>query len=245
MAGSQLTAAIRPMIEADLAAIVPMELEIYPQPWSERVFRGELVREDRRYFVAEEGTAVVGYGGLMLIDEDAHITTVAVQPGARSRGLGTRLMLRLVDAALDAGARHLTLEVRLSNHSARELYRRFGLAPVGLRKNYYRDEDALIMWAIDIDTEEYGERLAHIRAGLLSEDPPEAVAESPAVGGTVPVPEPEAPVEGALPVAEPEAPRQLVPPAAEAEAPRQLVPPAAEPEAPAGPRAAEGEAADV
>ena len=166
MAGSQMTAALRPMTHADLAAVVSMETEIYPQPWSEQVFRDELARDDRRYFVAEDGHAIVGYGGLMLVDEDTDITTVAVRASDRSRGLVTRLMLVLVDAALSAGARHLTLEVRLSNHPARELYQRFGMAPVGLRKNYYRDEDALIMWAIDIDTDEYRHRLDAIRQGL-------------------------------------------------------------------------------
>ena len=203
MARSRLTVAIRPMVVADLAAVVPMEAAIYPQPWSEQVFREELARPDRRYFVAEDGGAIVGYGGLMLVDEDAHITTVAVEPEARSEGLGTRLMLELVDAALESGAQHLTLEVRLSNHPARELYHRFGLAPVGLRKNYYRDEDALIMWAIDIDTDEYRERLAAIRRGLLSGDPPGACGESPAAGGTVPAAEPEAPAESEPPQVRP------------------------------------------
>ena len=60
-------------------------------------------------------------------------------------------MLALVDAATAAGARHLTLEVRVSNEGARRLYQRFGFAPVGVRKDYYRDEDALVMWATDID----------------------------------------------------------------------------------------------
>ena len=168
MAGGVVTVAIRPMTRDDLAAVVPMEVEIYPQPWSEQVFRDELARNDRRYVVAEAGREIVGYAGLMLVDEDAHVTTIAVRPEARSRGLGTRLMLEIVDAALAADARHLTLEVRLSNRPARELYQRFGLAPVGVRKNYYRDEDALIMWAIDIDTPEYQTRLEAIRAGLPS-----------------------------------------------------------------------------
>ncbi len=166
MAGPKVMTAIRTMTPADLDAVVPMEREIYPQPWSEKVFREELTRDDRRYFVAEDEATIVGYGGLMLVEEDAHITTVAVLPGVRSRGVGTRLMLELVEAALAAEARHLTLEVRVSNQSARELYRRFGFAPVGLRKNYYSDEDALIMWAIDIDEPEYRERLAGIRREL-------------------------------------------------------------------------------
>ena len=75
-------------------------------------------------------------------------------------------MLALVDAALAAGARYLTLEVRVSNEGARRLYQRFGFAPVGVRKDYYRDEDALVMWATDIDGDGYAERIASIREML-------------------------------------------------------------------------------
>ncbi len=157
---------IREMATADVPVVALLERQVYPQPWSARVFYDELARPDRRYFVAETEDGIVGYGGLMLVEDDAHITTVAVVPEARQRGVGKRLMLRLVEAALDTGARHLTLEVRVSNVGARELYRRFGFAPVGLRKHYYRDEDALIMWAIDVDEETYRERLASIREEL-------------------------------------------------------------------------------
>ncbi len=157
---------IRPMTAADVPVVAGMEREIYPQPWSARVFYDELARHDRRYFVAETDAGVLGYGGLMLVGDDAHITTLAVAPAARQQGIGKRLMLELVEAALDTGARHLTLEVRVSNVGARELYRRFGFAPVGLRKHYYVNEDALIMWAIDVDEPTYRERLAAIREEL-------------------------------------------------------------------------------
>ena len=126
----------------------------------------KLALDNREYIVATEGDAVVGYAGLLLIEDDAHVTTVAVNPEVRRRRLGTRLMLELVDLALERGAKHLTLEVRMSNASAQALYQRFGFAPVGLRKNYYRDEDALVMWAIDIDTDEYAERIVQIRRSL-------------------------------------------------------------------------------
>jgi len=76
------------------------------------------------------------------------------------------LMLDMVQAALDAGTRHLTLEVRVSNGTAQKLYDRFGFEPVGRRKNYYKDEDALVMWATDIDTDDYQDRIASIRRGL-------------------------------------------------------------------------------
>jgi ribosomal-protein-alanine N-acetyltransferase len=114
---------------------------------------------------------IIGYGGLLVIDEDAHITTLAVEPEARGQRLGKRLMLALVDQALGVGARHLTLEVRLSNSSAQGLYELFGFAPVGRRKNYYKTEDALVMWATDVDASDYADRLDSIRSGLQGEQP--------------------------------------------------------------------------
>jgi ribosomal-protein-alanine N-acetyltransferase len=75
-------------------------------------------------------------------------------------------MLALVEAALGIGARHLTLEVRASNRGAQELYRRFGFAPVGVRKNYYKDEDAIVMWATDVDTADYAERIGSLRSDM-------------------------------------------------------------------------------
>ena len=102
----------------------------------------------------------------MLVDDDAHLTTLGVAPEARRRHLGTRLLLALVERALDSGSRHLTLEVRASNTNAQRLYERFGFAEVGKRHGYYRGEDAVVMWAIDIDAAEYQERLDGIRFEL-------------------------------------------------------------------------------
>ena len=102
-----------------------------------------------------------------------HITTIAVHPDHRRCGIGTHLMLQLALDACARGATALTLEVRASNASAQGLYQRFGLAPVGVRKNYYEDlqEDAIIMWAHDIDTEEYAERLRRIEQQLFTGRP--------------------------------------------------------------------------
>jgi ribosomal-protein-alanine N-acetyltransferase len=161
---------IRRMRKRDLAAVVELERTIYPQPWSPGVFGEELSLLNRHYVVLEDNGTVVGYGGLLLVAEDAHVTTIAIDPAARRQRFGTRLMLALVDAAMTAGARHLTLEVRVSNEGARHLYQRFGFAPVGVRKDYYRDEDALVMWATDIDTPEYVARIEAVRSSLESDD---------------------------------------------------------------------------
>ncbi len=162
-----MTPIIRDMRRADIPAVAALETEIYPQPWSPRVFFDELSMDSRVYVVAHDEEAnLLGYGGILLVEEDAHITTIAVAPEARGHRVGTRLMLSLVEHALDEGARHLTLEVRITNAAAQGLYTRFGFDPVGRRKNYYKDEDALVMWATDIDTSAYGDRLDAIRSDL-------------------------------------------------------------------------------
>lgn len=165
-----MTTTIRQMGRGDIPSVAALEAEVYDQPWSPRVFFDELAMDNREYIVLTNGdSGIVGYGGLLVIDHDAHITTLAVAPEARGRQLGKRLMVALVDQALDVGAKHLTLEVRLSNSSARGLYELFGFAPVGKRKNYYKDEDALVMWATDIDAPDYTDRLALIRSSVEGE----------------------------------------------------------------------------
>ena len=158
---------IRPMVPSDLPGVHRLECSTFPQPWSEAVFQDELEQSGRCYVIAVDETGeVVGYAGLLQVLDEAHVTTLAVTSEARGGKLGTRLMLSLIDAALLGGAKHLTLEVRSSNRSAQELYRRFGMAPVGVRKSYYGDEDALIMWVHDIDQPLFGGRLEEIRSSL-------------------------------------------------------------------------------
>ena len=158
---------VRPMHEADIEAVVRLEAATFPQPWSEGLFRDELEQDNRIYLVAEEDDgSVSGYGGLMLVAEDAHILTLAVLPALRRRRLGARLLVGLVEAARESGARHLTLEVRRSNVAAQTLYEGFGFAPVGVRKDYYRDEDAIVMWAVDVDGAAYTARLEELRRTL-------------------------------------------------------------------------------
>lgn len=160
------TVVIRPMLAEDIEACLRIEQATYPTPWTEGIFKDELSATDRAYLVAESSGGVLGYGGLLLVIPEAHVTTVTVSPDHREGRVGTRLMLHLTSAALDAGATSLTLEVRVSNRQAQALYQRFGMAPVGVRKLYYRDEDALIMWVHDIDGDEYRARLDEIKMAL-------------------------------------------------------------------------------
>lgn len=153
---------VRPVTADDLPSVVAMEQATQIAPWSEGVFRDELAAENRVYLAADEG-GVIGFGGVMVVGDEAHVTNLLVTPDARGRGIGLKLMIGLIEAAMEEGARHLTLEVRSKNEAARALYARLGLAPVGVRKGYYGDDDALILWAHDIDSDRYRERLEALR----------------------------------------------------------------------------------
>jgi ribosomal-protein-alanine N-acetyltransferase len=109
----------------------------------------------------------------MYVVDEAHVTTLAVHPDHQGRRIGARLLAALVRAALGEGMTSLTLEVRASNRPAQALYRRFGLGPAGIRRGYYRGsgEDAVVMWAEDIDSEAYGRRLDAIEEALAAEAP--------------------------------------------------------------------------
>jgi ribosomal-protein-alanine N-acetyltransferase len=165
-----------PMRRRHLRAVLRIEAQVYPRPWSLSLFMSELaLRASRAYYIARVGGLVVGYGGIMLTGEDAHVTTIAVDPVWHRHKVGTRLLVTLAKEARRRGARNLTLEVRVSNEAAQAMYRQFGFRPAGVRKNYYveSNEDALIMWAEDIDGIEYGARLA----GLESSVPGRTVVE--------------------------------------------------------------------
>ncbi len=150
---------IRDMIRRDLSDVAALEAAHQPRPWSEQVFTDEIEAGNRVYLVAADGDGVVGFGGVMVIGDEAHVTNLLVAPEERGRGLGRRLMTRLIQAAVARGARHLTLEVRKENQAARALYSRLGMVPVGVRPRYYGDDDALILWAHDIHEPEYQEAL--------------------------------------------------------------------------------------
>jgi ribosomal-protein-alanine N-acetyltransferase len=158
-----------PMRRRHLRSVLRIENQVYPRPWSLPLFMSELnLRTSRVYYVARVGGSVVGYAGLMLTGDEAHITTIAVDPMWHQHKIGSRLMLQMAREAADRGARHLTLEVRMSNAPAQAMYHKFGFRPAGVRKNYYveTNEDALVMWADDIDREAYATRLADIAAAI-------------------------------------------------------------------------------
>jgi ribosomal-protein-alanine N-acetyltransferase len=160
---------ITAMRRRHLRGVLRIEQQVYPRPWTFGLFLGEISqRASRVYLVARVGSEVVGYAGMFRAVDDGHITTIAVDPAWQRRGIATRMLLALARAAVDRGCRNLTLEVRMSNSGAQALYQRFGFVPAGVRKGYYPEtgEDALVMWANDIDTEAYADRLREIEGGV-------------------------------------------------------------------------------
>lgn len=158
-----------PMRRRHLRSVLRIEGQVYPRPWSLTLFLGEMaLRSSRHYVVARVDGAVVGYAGLMFSLDEAHVTTIAVDPAWQRHRIGSRLLLNLNRVALARGARHMTLEVRVSNRAAQAMYERFGFVTEGLRKNYYAEtkEDALIMWVHHIESPEHATRLEAIESGI-------------------------------------------------------------------------------
>jgi ribosomal-protein-alanine N-acetyltransferase len=132
----------------DVPAVLDIERASFSTPWPPEAFHQEL-RHNRlaRYVVARQGGAVVGYAGVWLMVDEAHITTFAVHPHSRRQGVGRRLLLAVIALSDDLGATRMTLEVRVSNLAAQALYGAHGFAIAGRRERYYTDdgEDAYIM----------------------------------------------------------------------------------------------------
>ena len=135
------------MTEADVDGMHAIEEATFATPWSRKSIEAELTNGCARYLVARAEGEVVGYAGMWLVIDEAHITNVAVRADMRGQGLGRQLMGRLIQLAADSGMIWMTLEVRRSNKVAQNLYRSFGFIDVGYRKRYYEDnqEDALLM----------------------------------------------------------------------------------------------------
>ncbi|AKX94999.1 ribosomal protein S18-alanine N-acetyltransferase [Neomoorella thermoacetica] len=144
-----MTVQILPMINEYLNGVLAIERVSFPTPWTRHSFQNEIYNNDfAYYYVALDGQKVIGYAGMWIILDEAHITNVAVHPDYRGRRLGEVLLRVLMQEAVYLGADRMTLEVRVSNHSAQRLYERLGFVRAGVRRGYYNDnrEDAIIMW---------------------------------------------------------------------------------------------------
>jgi len=166
-----LRVSVEPMTLDDLEAVHAIERASFSVPWPDDAYRNELLTNRlASYVVARAGDEIVGFGGLWVMVDEAHITTFAVDPRWRRRGVGEWLLLGLLARAVERNAREATLEVRLSNMPARRLYEKYGFRPVGIRPRYYSDngEDALIMTTEPLESASMRERVSRLRADLQS-----------------------------------------------------------------------------
>jgi len=145
-----LPVVIEPMRVRNLDAVLTIERVSFPTPWSRYAYLSELLENDRAHYVVARTAdgKVAGYLGLWMIVDEGHITTIAVHPAYRGRGVGRQLLAAAERIVQAQGGVRLTLEVRVSNYAAYSLYQKFGYVNVGIRPGYYRDnnEDAIIMW---------------------------------------------------------------------------------------------------
>ena len=166
---------IEPMQMDDLPAVHAIESASFDAPWPPEAYQHDLeTNRLAQYLVARVGDEIAAYGGMWLMVDEAHITTFAVHPTWRRQKIGERLLLAFLDVAVARQAREATLEVRLSNISARRLYEKYGFRPVGLRPRYYSDnnEDALIMTTERLVSPAMRERLAALRRSLADAPAP-------------------------------------------------------------------------
>jgi ribosomal-protein-alanine N-acetyltransferase len=197
----QPTFMVEPMTLADLDQVMEIEQVAFPTPWSVRAYRYELTRSDHSVFLvvreASESSGrrwkllrqlqllkpgkVLGYAGCWLLVDECHVSTIAVHPEWRGRGLGALLLVSLMQRGIELGALRATLEVRISNLAAQSLYHRCGFAIVSLRRQYYADnEDAYIMATPHFESPEFQAKLRKCRQQLrdrlrIVETPPGAI----------------------------------------------------------------------
>ena len=185
---------IEPMRLEDLDQVRRIEKASFSVPWPRDAYRREISNNQRAwYFVARRTNVepppplpprrfpfnlwprdpvpaddVVAFGGLWLMIDEAHITTIAVEPSYRGRGLGEALIIEMAKLSQLRGATRMTLEVRMSNRAAQNLYRKYGFVDHGVRPRYYSDdrEDALIMWSEPLHGPDFQARLAQNELNL-------------------------------------------------------------------------------
>jgi [ribosomal protein S18]-alanine N-acetyltransferase len=140
---------IREMVLADVEQVMVVEKASFTTPWTTDIFYKEIIDNAHAYYyVIEIDKKIVGYVGMWIVIDDAQITNIAILPEYRRKRLGEKLFSFVMQLLRTVQVERLSLEVRVSNIAAQKLYRKFGLVPGGIRKNYYTDsgEDAIVMW---------------------------------------------------------------------------------------------------
>jgi ribosomal-protein-alanine N-acetyltransferase len=160
---------IAPMVADDIPTVLQIEALSFQSAWPANAFMNEL-RDNKlaHYFVGRLDGKIVAYGGIWVILEDSHVTTIAVHPDVRGQRLGEEVLVHLLDEAIQRDASWITLEVRETNDVAQKLYRKYGFTVVSTRRGYYSDnnESALVMWAGNLRGTLYANRLAALKAAL-------------------------------------------------------------------------------
>jgi [ribosomal protein S18]-alanine N-acetyltransferase len=136
---------LRPATLDDMPRIIAIDQASFTQPWSRKSFEDALASESGVSLVAENNGALCGYGMAWVAGDEGEIATLAVDATTRGRGIGKRLLNTLIVECAARGARQIFLEVRPSNATARRLYERLGFVEVGLRPQYYADDEAAII----------------------------------------------------------------------------------------------------
>jgi ribosomal-protein-alanine N-acetyltransferase len=195
MDSTDLMYVVESMRVSNIGEVIAIDRDSFSSPWSSSAYRHEILNNRLAcFFVARprptspepiaapdvisrirqwalgDGPqeALVGYGGFWLLAGEGHISTIAVKPTHRQRGIGELLLLTMFDEAIARGATSMTLEVRFSNRIAQNLYGKYGFQPAGRRVNYYtrEREDALIMTVEEVVSEDFQKRLNRLRAIL-------------------------------------------------------------------------------
>lgn len=164
------TIEMRPMRREDVPRVMEIEQECFPTRWHESAYYTELANRSAFYIVASIDSEIVGYAGMWLIMDEAHITTLGVARDYRGRKIGEMLLVGLLDEAMRRSIRRATLEVRQSNNVAQNLYRKYGFAAAAIRRGYYTDngENAVIMWIDNMVSTEYRRSYADLKERLAS-----------------------------------------------------------------------------
>lgn len=156
-ADKQIQITIEQMKPEDIEAVAELDTKCFPTPWSVSAYSTEVHNPNAYYIVARHNSKIVGYAGMWLVMEEAHITTIGVDPDFRGMKIGERMLVNLLDEAIHRGARRATLEVREHNLIAQNLYRKYGFYVAAIRRGYYTDnnENALVMWIDDLWDENF------------------------------------------------------------------------------------------
>jgi len=159
------------MMQDDVPRVMEIERECFATPWHESAYLTEITNRSAYYIVACEGDEIVGYGGMWVIMDESHITTLGVARDHRRKKIGEQILVGMLEEAMLRGAHRATLEVRQSNESAQNLYRKYDFAPAALRRGYYTDnhENAVVMWIDNMANAGFRAKFKALKQKLQSE----------------------------------------------------------------------------